>query len=143
MLEAVGVFQLAKTGMAAAALDGERAGVGEDETAFFDLDSNVMHYGDGGGADVPAAKFPTDGTIGDDDLADDLEGAAADVVAELPRRVTERGVRLYELDLTTPDVADLGLVRSGCGRRTSSPWPSRAPHPSPTDASSPTEGRST
>lgn len=110
MPEAVGVFQLAKTGMAAAALDGERAGVREDETAFFDLDSNVVHYGDGGGADVLAAKFPTDRTIADDDLPDDLEGAAADVVAELWRRISERGARLYELDLTTPDVADLGLV---------------------------------
>ena len=110
MLEAVGVFQLAKTGMANAALDGERAGVGDDETRFLDLDSNVMHYGDGGGADILAAKFPTDHTVPDADLPPDVHGAAPEVVARLQEEIIGRGIRLFELDLTTPDVAELGLV---------------------------------
>jgi ribosomal protein S12 methylthiotransferase accessory factor YcaO len=64
LLEAVGVFQLAKIGMATAALDGTRAGA----------------------------------------------RSASEVVVELERRLAEAGVRLFELDLTTPDVAELGLV---------------------------------
>jgi thiazole/oxazole-forming peptide maturase SagD family component len=110
LLEAVGVLQLAKTGMASAALDGARAGARDEETAFFDLDGNVVHYGDGGGADVLAVKFPEDRTIADDDVPPDMSGNAAEVAAELQRRTTEGGIRLFELDLTTADVADLGLV---------------------------------
>ncbi len=110
LLEAVGVFQLAKMGMAGAALDGDRVGARDDETGFFDLDSNVMHYGDGGGADVLATKFPTDQVVVDDELGDDVEGTAAEIVDHLQRTIAERGVRLFEVALTTPDVADLGLV---------------------------------
>ena len=110
MLEAVGVFQLAKTGMANAALDGEWAGARHDETEFLDLDSNVMHYGDGGGADILAAKFPTDRTVSDADLPSDVDGAAPEVVAQLQEGIIGRGIRLFEVDLTTPDVAQLGLV---------------------------------
>ena len=110
MLEAVGVFQLAKTGMANAALDGERVGVRDDETTFLDLDSNVMHYGDGGGADILAAKFPTDHTVSEGELPPDFDGPASEVVAQLTEGIVGRGIRLFELDLTTPDVAELGLM---------------------------------
>ena len=110
LLEAVGVFQLAKTGMAIAALDGDRAGVADDETAFFDLDSNVVHYGNGGGADILAAKFPADHTVSSEDLPPDIDGSADEVVAQLEDRITAGGARLFELPLTAPDVADLGLV---------------------------------
>ena len=110
LLEAVGVLQLAKTGMANAALSGERTGVREDETSFFDLDGNVLHYGDGGGSEVLAAKFPAEATVPDTELSPDIDGTAPEVVATLQERIVGQGIRLFERDLTTCDVADLGLV---------------------------------
>ena len=110
MVDAAGVFQVAKTGMTTAALNGETVGASQDESGFLDLDSNVMHYGDGGGADVLAAKFPTDRTVPDADLPPDVDGAAPEVLARLQEGIVGRGIRLFEMDLTTPDVAQLGLV---------------------------------
>jgi len=110
VLEAVGVLQLAKIAMAEGAVAGERVGVVDDESAIWDLDSNVAHYADGGGADVLAAKFPVDETVEEDELPPDVTGPSDDVVASLFEHLLDRGIALYERDFTTVDVADLGLV---------------------------------
>ncbi|MDQ4132459.1 MAG: YcaO-like family protein [Actinomycetota bacterium] len=110
LLEAVGVLQLAKTGMANAARDGEWSGARSDETRFFDLDANVVHYGDGGGAEVLAEKFPADLTVPDGELPADFAGDASTVVDWLQEVIVRQGLGLFELDLTLPDIADLGLV---------------------------------
>jgi thiazole/oxazole-forming peptide maturase SagD family component len=110
LLEAVGVLQLAKIAMASAAQDGTSVGVVQDETQIFDLDNNVGHYADGGGADILAAKFPTGQALAEADLPADLDGSTGEVVAELEGGLLAGGFRLFECDLTSVDVADLGLV---------------------------------
>jgi thiazole/oxazole-forming peptide maturase SagD family component len=120
LLEAVGVFQLAKLAMAEALPHEMRAGA--DETEIFDLDANVALYAGGGGSDLLAEKFPADLHIPDADLPPDVPpwlasrpppGPSSDdeeVVAALRSALLDRGIRLFERDLTTVDGLDLGLV---------------------------------
>jgi thiazole/oxazole-forming peptide maturase SagD family component len=111
LLEAVGVLQLAKLAMVTAAVDGKRVGVVADESAIFDLDSNVAHYADGGGADILAEKFPNDETVPARDLPPDAaELPPADAVQKLRDAILGQALALYECDLTTVDASQLGLV---------------------------------
>ena len=110
LLEAVGVLQLAKLGMVTAAIDGERVGRLDDESAIFDLDSNVAHYADGGGAEILLDKFPQDEIVGETQLPGDEDWPSTEVAGRLKDAILSHGLALYQCDLTTVDAVDLGLV---------------------------------
>jgi thiazole/oxazole-forming peptide maturase SagD family component len=109
LLEAVGVFQLAKIAMVTGASEGRAVGV-VDESGIYDLDSNVAHYASAGGDDVLEHKFPTDGSVHEDELPPDVDWQDADVPQRLIDAFVGQGIGLYECDLTTVDAAQLGMV---------------------------------
>ena len=104
LLEAVGVFQLAKLGMAGATEEVAAGG------PILDLDSNVEHYARGADLDVLDDRFPATPSLHEDDVPDDERLPAADAVHRLQEGCARAGVRLYERDLTPVDVAQLSLV---------------------------------
>jgi thiazole/oxazole-forming peptide maturase SagD family component len=110
LLEAVGVIQLVKIGMMMGALDGTAVGAVRDENTIFDLDSNVSHYASGAGADIVERKFPSTETIPESELVTSPPSLGATTADELSDAILAAGHSLYEADLTTPDVAHLGLA---------------------------------
>lgn len=110
LLEGVGVFQLAKLGLAEAARSGTRAGRVPPDQPLMDLDRNVTHYADGGDGEVLAEKFPSSSWIAEDELPQDRRLAAEDAVPFLQEGILDAGHALHERDLTPVDVASLSLI---------------------------------
>jgi thiazole/oxazole-forming peptide maturase SagD family component len=101
-LEATGVMQLAKLTLLGRDGDGEPA-------AYLDLDSNVAHYSEPDHAPVLDRRFPPDAAIAAEDLPPDDAGAPDAQVAAMIGAFRARGMELLGLDLTTHDIAALGL----------------------------------
>jgi thiazole/oxazole-forming peptide maturase SagD family component len=104
LLEAIGVWHLAKLGLAGAGPPPAPVAVGP---GIFDLDSNVTHYARSHDDDTLAAKFPADDVIGSQDLPADPPNAGPQ---SLVAAFAATGLRLVEMDLTTGEGQELGLV---------------------------------
>jgi hypothetical protein len=111
LLEAVGVMQLAKKALidrADAEPDFVRARSTPD--AIYDLDCNVMFYAMQDNAQFVDFKFNDKQSVPARELPADLQ---LDIQSEntlLIQSFRLTGKQLFGLDLTTPDLADLGLT---------------------------------
>jgi len=110
LLEGVGVFQLAKLGLAEGARAGTTSGRVPDGQPILDLDRNVDHYADGGDKETLLDRFPPSSWVNEDDLPDDECFGPTDAVRRLQEACHASDIRLYERDLTPVDVASLSLV---------------------------------
>jgi thiazole/oxazole-forming peptide maturase SagD family component len=81
-----------------------------DPTTIGDLDANVLYYSLPQNRPTVDRLFPRDQRVHASDLPDDFQGDDADTTEQLLDRFRRNGMRLYHLDLTTPDVEDLGFV---------------------------------
>ncbi|MFZ1218237.1 MAG: YcaO-like family protein [Chthoniobacterales bacterium] len=109
-LEGVAVAHLAKIVLFRQRVEAT-AGVADAPTGlFYDLDSNVGHYAEGYDAEVIAMCFPDQPAIAASDMGEDNCGSPNDDAALLVEAMAATGKRLAILDLTTPDVADLGFT---------------------------------
>lgn len=108
LLEAAGVMQLAKIALATSALGGSDAGI--DPSRILDLDSNVAYYARPERAGVVAERFASGGAVHASELPGDAGASAADDAGRLMESFAHASHELVDLDLTTPDAADLGFV---------------------------------
>jgi thiazole/oxazole-forming peptide maturase SagD family component len=108
LIEGVGVIQLAKKGL----LDRANSGRGAeriDPDAIYDLDTNVWFYASPENADLIDTKFNGKASIAARDLPADREVDPWEESRLLAGAFRETGKELGWLDLTTPDLHDLGL----------------------------------
>jgi thiazole/oxazole-forming peptide maturase SagD family component len=110
LLEAVGVIQLAKVTLLNRAV-GE-GGASIDATSIFDLDSNVAYYAEPGRQARLQEKFPESCEISASSLPPDAVISPPEEVGQLLNGFKAAQLRLFSLDLTTPDLRDLGFVVS-------------------------------
>jgi ribosomal protein S12 methylthiotransferase accessory factor len=109
LMEGVGVIQLAKKGL----IDRASAGLGTqqiDPYSIYDLDSNVWFYALPENAGLIDTKFAGKESVAARDLPADREVDPWEESRILAGAFRETGKELYWLDLTTPDIYDLGLV---------------------------------
>jgi thiazole/oxazole-forming peptide maturase SagD family component len=109
LLEAVGVVDLAKivalydqTGA-----DG-KSGQPIDPGRIFDLETNVVYYAQPENAAALTAKL-SGGSIRDEETPPDAAAAVEEDLALLVRGFAGAGKRLFFLDLTAPEIRDLGF----------------------------------
>jgi thiazole/oxazole-forming peptide maturase SagD family component len=110
MLEAVGVFQLAKVTLLQERIGAPEANAPIDADAIMDLDTNVAYYADPAHAPKLEEKFGGVPPVRASDLPGDVERDTLEEVRLLARAFRETGKDLSYLDLTTPEVAALGFV---------------------------------
>lgn len=104
-LEGAAVAQLAKVILFRAFAEGRKPGAGD----IYDLDENVALYASGT-HEVIDRKFSPPATSSASDLPPDIDHDAAADVRLLVGAFGATGKELVLLDLTTPDIRDLGLV---------------------------------
>jgi hypothetical protein len=109
LLEAVGVMQLAKINMVNAEIEGS-ASVSLDPDQIFDLDRNVDYYAWPDHVEFVNHKFSSNEVLAASQLPEDSASEPADEIDALIDRFPSTGKQLVELDLTTPDIYDLGFV---------------------------------
>jgi thiazole/oxazole-forming peptide maturase SagD family component len=125
-LEGVAVVHLAKIVLFRQRVEARSGAAESPADAFYDLDSNVGHYAAGGDADALESRFRNHPSITTSDMDADVCGSPHDDVAMLVEAFAATSKRLALLDLTTPDVADLGF----CALRVWSPDTLSLPLPS-------------
>lgn len=132
-LEGVAVMHLAKVVLFRQGVEDASGVAGTADRPFYDLDSNVGHYAAGADAGVLEIRFPNTPSIAASDVDADVCGSTNDEIATLINAFPTTGKRLAVLDLTTPDVADLGFsaLRVWSPDTLSLPLPSAPPlrHP--------------
>jgi len=107
-LEALGVWGLGSVNMIECRT-ASHVGTSLGDDPIFDLDSNVERYARGGAKAVFNDRFSPKSTTAASDLPSDFTGSPSERVQYLLDGFRKSGKRLYRLDLTTPDVADLGF----------------------------------
>lgn len=110
MLEAVGVFQLAKVTLLHARIESPDGEAQIDADTIMDLDTNVAYYADPAHAPELEEKFGGVAPVSASELPQDVELGPLEEVRLLTRAFSETGKELSYLDLTTPDLAALGFV---------------------------------
>ncbi len=108
-LEGVAVAHLAKIVLFRQRVEAASSAVKRSMHAFYDLDSNVGHYAAGGDAEALERRFPNEPSIATSDIGADVCGTPHEDIKILVDAFAATGKRLALLDLTTPDVADLGF----------------------------------
>jgi thiazole/oxazole-forming peptide maturase SagD family component len=108
LIEAAGGMQLAQINLLEMTLAGQDA-AGLDPARMGDLDSNVAFYAAGGNDQVLRARFGGGRQVRASELPPDLHLAPGEELRHLARAFSESGKELYGLDLTTPDLAQLGF----------------------------------
>jgi thiazole/oxazole-forming peptide maturase SagD family component len=106
LLEGVGVSQLAKFQMMQRLTDGDAEIAAE---RIFDLDSSVPYHAMPPRQPIIDRKFPAS-SVTAGVLPADLEAGADEQIARLVSAFAETGKELFLLDITSRDVADLGLT---------------------------------
>jgi thiazole/oxazole-forming peptide maturase SagD family component len=109
-LEGVAVAHLAKIVLFRQRVEAAFSVTSTPASVFYDLDSNVGHYANGHDADVIAMCFPDQPSLPASELDKDNYGSPSAAAALLIEAMATTGKRLVVLDLTTPDVADLGFT---------------------------------
>jgi thiazole/oxazole-forming peptide maturase SagD family component len=109
-LEALGVWDLASINMIESRRRQSRNTTDEHGPLIYDLDSNVGHYADGYGAEVFEGRFRAQSTVEASDLQEDFLGSSRERAQYLVDAFARSGKELYRLELTTSDIAELGLV---------------------------------
>ncbi|MBA3812424.1 MAG: YcaO-like family protein [Caulobacteraceae bacterium] len=110
-LEGVAVAHLAKIILFRQRVEEAAAAAAADHAVtFYDLDSNVGHYASGADGEVIRSRFPGRTPIAASRVAPDAGGSPSQDVARLIEAFAATSKRLALLDLTTPDVADLGFA---------------------------------
>jgi thiazole/oxazole-forming peptide maturase SagD family component len=111
LLEAVGVYQLAKITLMNEDLNQAReaSSEGTNTQNMFDLDSNVAHYARPANAKHVLNRFGERHSVRARDLPVDSDLAAGEEVALMMRAFRETGKQLVACDLTTSDVRALGF----------------------------------
>jgi thiazole/oxazole-forming peptide maturase SagD family component len=108
LLEAVGVLQLAKVNLVhQTLLDGKHEDI--DSKRILDLDSNVAYYAVEENGAAIERKFAVEDTIAASDLPSDPSTDAWEIDT-LIDAFAAGGKELIHIDLTTPDVRELGFV---------------------------------
>lgn len=109
-LEGVAVAHLAKIVLFRGRVEAAAGVANAPADVFYDLDSNVGHYADGHDADVIDMCFPNQPSVVASDMDKDHYGSPSDDAVWLLGAMAATGKRLAVLDLTTPDIADLGFI---------------------------------
>lgn len=110
LLESVGVFHLGKLTLFDEKLDGDTMGGRIDPASLFDLDRNVAYYADSGNAAFLESKFVSRQSVLASNLPPDLSSGECEDVRLLAKAFRDTKKELVCLDLTTPDIHQLGLV---------------------------------
>jgi ribosomal protein S12 methylthiotransferase accessory factor len=108
LLEAVGVIQLAKVTLLNRATNGDASEI--EPARIFDLDSNVAYYAEAERRPQLREQFAEDERIWASELPPDHLLNPAGEVRLLLDAFSEAGLSLLGLDLTTPDIRELGFV---------------------------------
>jgi thiazole/oxazole-forming peptide maturase SagD family component len=108
-LEGIAVAHLAKIILFRQRVEAVSGAAETPAGPFYDLDSNVGHYATGRDADALEICYPNEPSISACDMDKDNYGSPHDDVAMLVGAFAATGKQLALLDLTTPDVADLGF----------------------------------
>jgi thiazole/oxazole-forming peptide maturase SagD family component len=107
MLEAVGVWQLAKLNLTLQELPASDSTLG---SRILDLDSNVAFYADPRNAVQVGRKFTRSTSIPASELPPDSELEAPQEISYLLDGFRRSGMDLLGMDITTSDVAELGFT---------------------------------
>jgi hypothetical protein len=132
-LEGVAVTHLAKIILFRKRVESKEDKPKSSSGRIYDLDSNVGRYASAKDFDIIRARFPREQALPASEVAADFVGSDQQGAAHLVERFEATGKRLAVLNLTTPDVAELGFcaVRVWSPDTLSLPLPSAPPvrHP--------------
>jgi len=107
-LEAAGVRQLAAMALIELPLTAQK--LRTIARGIYDLDTNVCWYADGRGADLVRERFASSNPLAASELPPDGPRETPAAIAHLVSAFDETGKEVYQQDLTTPDIAELGFV---------------------------------
>jgi thiazole/oxazole-forming peptide maturase SagD family component len=108
LIEAAGGMQLAQINLVEMALEGHDPAA-LDPSRIGDLDANVAYYAAGWNDAPLRSRFGGGARVRASELPADLHLSPRDEVRRLARGFRASGKALYGLDLTTPDLAQLGF----------------------------------